>query len=119
MDLFANSREAAAEKQIGQLSIRVRVGETMGPSTRPAWLEVVDNAGGIPPDDLEKVTTRYYTSRKKKGRGLGLPIVRKVAEAHGGSFEINNIQSDLGFGVRVRLEFPIMGGAEYAKSTFG
>jgi two-component system sensor histidine kinase ChvG len=56
---------------------------------------VSDNGPGIPPENLETVFERFYTSRPK-GRafggnsGLGLSIARQIAEAHGGSLVAKN-----------------------------
>lgn len=51
-------------------------------------LSVSDNGDGIPVADLERVFDRFYkggASKGKPGAGLGLYLVRMIAEAHGGS----------------------------------
>ena len=48
-------------------------------------IRVADDGPGIAPADLERIFDRYYTTRgNARGTGLGLPLVRAVAEAHGG-----------------------------------
>ncbi|WP_293676044.1 stimulus-sensing domain-containing protein [uncultured Phenylobacterium sp.] len=56
---------------------------------------VSDNGPGIPPENLETVFERFYTSRPKGAAfggnsGLGLSIARQIAEAHGGSLRAEN-----------------------------
>ena len=58
-----------------------------------ARLEVADSGIGIPADDLPHIFDRFYRSDKARSRtmggaGLGLAIVREVAEAHGGRVEV-------------------------------
>jgi two-component system sensor histidine kinase ChvG len=56
---------------------------------------VSDNGPGIPPENLDTVFERFYTSRPKGAAfggnsGLGLSIARQIAVAHGGSLEARN-----------------------------
>ncbi len=54
-------------------------------------LTVSDGGQGIVPEDREKVFERFYRGHDKQnveGYGLGLPLVRQIAVAHGGSVHI-------------------------------
>lgn len=56
---------------------------------RPVRVRVDDDGPGIPPENLETVFQRFYTSRPRgtafgTNSGLGLSIVRQIVEAHGG-----------------------------------
>jgi len=56
---------------------------------------VADSGPGIPPDNLETIFERFYTSRPKGAAfggnsGLGLSIARQIAEAHGGVLKAEN-----------------------------
>lgn len=60
-----------------------------------AIVTVSDNGPGIPPENLETVFERFYTSRPKGAAfggnsGLGLSIARQIALAHGGSLRAEN-----------------------------
>ena len=51
-------------------------------------LSVEDDGAGVSPADLPRLFDRFYRtdkSRRAGGSGLGLSIVRQVAELHGGS----------------------------------
>ena len=52
-------------------------------------LDVCDNGPGIPPDILNRIFDPYFTT-KSQGTGLGLAMVLKVTEAHGGSVRITS-----------------------------
>lgn len=55
------------------------------------YLRVEDTGPGIPPDHAERVFNRFHRvdpSRNSPGVGLGLALVRAIAEAHGGSAKL-------------------------------
>lgn len=59
---------------------------------------VADSGPGIPPENLETVFERFYTSRPKGAAfggnsGLGLSIARQIAQAHGGALRAANRQN--------------------------
>lgn len=74
--------------------------------TRPEALvfQVRDSGPGISADDLPRVFDRFFTKRKTGlGTGLGLALVKAVAEGHGGRV---TAQSQLGAGATFALSFP-------------
>lgn len=68
-------------------------------------IEVEDNGIGIPASKLEQIFQPYY-STKKDGAGIGLPIARRVIEAHGGRL---SVQSKEGGGTRFAIILPWKG----------
>jgi len=52
-------------------------------------LSVMDNGSGFPEHMLARAFEPYMTT-KDKGTGLGLPIVKKIVEEHGGTINIEN-----------------------------
>ena len=54
-------------------------------------LEVSDTGGGIAPEDLSRVFEPLYTTKPRgRGTGLGLPIVREVVAALGGTVGLDS-----------------------------
>ena len=61
-------------------------------------LQVADTGIGIPPDQHERIFDRFYqvdgsSSRRYGGMGLGLALVKEVAEAHGGTVRVESAES--------------------------
>jgi signal transduction histidine kinase len=55
---------------------------------------VQDDGPGIPKEDLDFVFDKYYRGKQKDlspGAGLGLSVVRTIAEAHGGQVAVANL----------------------------
>lgn len=65
-------------------------------------LEIIDTGCGIPAAALDKIFNLFY-STKPSGSGLGLPTVRKIVEAHGGTI---CCESAAGRGTKFTLTFP-------------
>jgi signal transduction histidine kinase len=73
---------------------------------RFAEFAVEDEGPGIAPEDRERVFEPFFRSERaaeRRGTGLGLPVVRAVALAHGGTVEAD--VSPAG-GARIRLALP-------------
>ncbi|GAB1232467.1 ATP-binding protein [Ferrigenium sp. UT5] len=68
-------------------------------------LTVSDNGSGFPENFLSRAFEPYATT-KPKGTGLGLPIVKKIVEEHGGSI---SIQSTTGSGSCIVILLPVLG----------
>jgi len=64
-------------------------------------LEVRDRGCGMDEPDRQRAFEAFYT-RKAKGTGLGLPICKKIVEAHGGRISIHSTKG-VGTTVTVRL----------------
>ena len=69
-----------------------------------AIIDVTDNGKGFPSENRGRLLEPYMTTRAE-GTGLGLPIVAKILEDHGGGIELLDAPS--GQGARVRLWFPV------------
>jgi signal transduction histidine kinase len=66
-----------------------------------AWLRVHDEGIGLAPDELETVFDSFYQvedhlTRQHDGLGLGLPIVKAIAESHGGRVWVESEGPDQG-----------------------
>ena len=65
-------------------------------------ITIRDNGCGIRPEELDSVFDPFFTTRED-GTGLGLTIVRRIADAHGAEL---SIESQPGLGTTVRLRVP-------------
>jgi signal transduction histidine kinase len=97
---FANLAENAIRHAGPDATITI---EAMGDSSVQA--SVSDNGPGVPEADRERVLLRFVrldASRSTPGTGLGLSLVKAIADLHGASL----ILSDNGPGLRVTITFP-------------
>ncbi|TFV88683.1 two-component sensor histidine kinase, partial [Oxalobacteraceae bacterium OM1] len=69
-----------------------------------ALVQVADNGPGIPAGELERVFDRFYRvpGTAVQGSGLGLSIVREIADAHGAEVKLANTAP----GLKVEIIFP-------------
>lgn len=92
LNLWKNALEASATR------ISVMINQT----TTFLALTITDNGNGIPRKELEKIWLPYVTF-KKRGTGLGLPVVKRLVETLGGSITLT---STAGNGVCISMTFP-------------
>lgn len=71
----------------------------------PGGVTVTDRGPGIAPREREAVFERFRSGPRSPGHGLGLPLARWVARAHGGDLRIVDPGTD-GAGASLRLEVP-------------
>ena len=95
LNIFLNS--LAALKDGGKLTIE------LVPGADNLTVIISDNGAGIKKLDLPRIYDPYFTS-KPAGTGLGLAVVQKIMEAHGGKI---NVESEAGQGTKVFLFFPL------------
>ncbi len=83
-----------------------------GDAARPELiLTVADTGCGIPPDKLPDIFTRFYkVNDRAGGSGIGLSLVKRLAELHHGSI---SVESELGAGTKFTVTIPV-GASEYS-----
>jgi two-component system sensor histidine kinase PilS (NtrC family) len=69
-----------------------------------AAIEIVDNGQGIALEDRDRIFLPFFTT-KPSGTGLGMSIVKKIVDLHGGDIAV---ESEPGRGTRVRLSLPAL-----------
>jgi signal transduction histidine kinase len=98
MNLLSNARDAMESSAAKIITVRTREadGEVV--------LEISDTGCGIPPDRLERVFSRGYTTKPVgKGSGMGLNLVRQMIREMRGEI---GVESEPGHGTTFRVVFP-------------
>lgn len=71
-------------------------------------VSIRDSGVGIPAEELEKVTLRYYTvGEQPTGSGLGLAMAQEIVEMHGGGLRLESPPQGMRTGTRVTLSLPV------------
>ena len=83
----------------------VRIGTRWSESSRRVRLTVQDQGGGFPAHILQRAFEPYVTT-KVRGTGLGLAVVKKIADEHGARIDLlNRMDGDTVIGAQVSLSF--------------
>jgi nitrogen fixation/metabolism regulation signal transduction histidine kinase len=91
-NLVQNALDAIAEQADGRVLVVTEAARNEGGEARAVRLVVVDNGPGFPEKVLKRAFEPYVTT-KKKGTGLGLAVVKKIADEHGARVRIANLGS--------------------------
>ena len=102
-NLAQNAQDAQEGKADGMVTIKTEYSKL---SSR-VRLSVRDNGAGFPEHILKRAFEPYVTT-KVKGTGLGLAVVKKIADEHGARIDISNRVTDgIVSGAQVSLSFAI------------
>ncbi|MCA1991163.1 MAG: HAMP domain-containing histidine kinase [Coleofasciculus sp. S288] len=100
MNLAQNATQHTSENDV------IALGSTI--NQRYACFWVRDTGEGIAPEDQQQIFERFArlsnSRRRSEGAGLGLSIVRAIAQAHGGKVQLN---SRLGAGSQFTIVIPL------------
>ena len=91
----------------GKIRITVDVSNSCD-NRREVILNVSDNGHGIPEDNLNLIFERFYRASHPRfgaGNGIGLALVKRYAELHGGNV---SVESKLGQGTKFTVSFPMI-----------
>ncbi len=103
-NLLRNAVEAVGPG--GAVDLHLQHSEWTGPDRTPIpvlEIAVDDNGPGLAPETLEKLFIPFFTT-KRTGTGLGLPISRRLVEAHHGDLTARSRPEG---GTRVQVRLPI------------
>lgn len=96
-NLVGNSIDALKDKQNANIYI------STGHANDHICITVEDDGPGISENILPHIFESFYTTKNRKGTGLGLPIIKQIVETHHGRLLIEN---NPGKGIKFTVELP-------------
>ncbi len=103
-NLLQNAQDAQEGRPDGRVVLKTEFSET----SKRVRLSVRDNGTGFPEHILKRAFEPYVTT-KVKGTGLGLAVVKKIADEHGARIDISNRVTDgVVQGAQVSLSFAVV-----------
>jgi len=107
MDLISNALDACSWKEYApgespEVVIRVVSGTREG----HIEIQVSDNGDGMPEEIRKRIFTPFFSTKEKKGTGMGLAVVGRIVESHEGD---TYVESEPGEGATFRVLLPIQG----------
>jgi PAS domain S-box-containing protein len=100
VNLYLNAIDAMPEG--GKLIVEAKIAQSDGMAA-VAVITVTDTGFGIAETDLPKIFQPFFTAKKRRGMGLGLPICQRIVKNHGGRIEVD---SEPGKGTSFRIHLP-------------
>jgi nitrogen fixation/metabolism regulation signal transduction histidine kinase len=102
-NLLQNAQDATEGAAVREVTVLTQWNE----AARRARLIVQDTGSGFPAHILKRAFEPYVTT-KAKGTGLGLAVVKKIAEEHGARIDLKNrIENGVVVGAQVSLSFAV------------
>ncbi len=112
-NLVKNAAEAVnsyAESDSCEPGFRGRVIARLSVDDDTAIIDVIDNGTGLPKQNRNRLLEPYVTTKGHKGTGLGLAMVHKIMEQHGGALSLDDapLTETSTHGARLRLTLPMV-----------
>ena len=101
VNLYLNAIGAMPEG--GKLIVEANT-EPIDGTDRMVVITVADTGFGIEKNDLPKIFQPFFTAKKGRGLGLGLPICQRIVKNHGGRIDV---ESQPGHGTTFKLYLPV------------
>ncbi|MCH8332475.1 GAF domain-containing protein [Candidatus Sumerlaeota bacterium] len=101
LNLVGNAIEALQESGMQEGWVRVRA--SFDKEKNVIVVEVEDNGPGMPPHVCKRIFEPFYSTKGSRGTGLGLAVVEKTIEEHGGKL---TLESEVGKGTKFTIELP-------------
>ena len=89
-NLVQNALDAVADRADARVRVRTEAARTEQGDVRAVRLHVIDNGPGFADHVLRRAYEPYVTT-KSKGTGLGLAVVKKIADEHGARVRLVNL----------------------------
>ncbi len=108
-NLLSNAVKFSRDGDVVRLRVRAVAPEESGLAVRAIFIEVIDRGIGIRSDDQQLIFEEFRqvdggSTRNMGGTGLGLALVKRFAEMHGGRVEV---ESEPGQGSLFRVVLPV------------
>jgi PAS domain S-box-containing protein len=102
VNLYLNAIDAMPES--GTLTVTAKPVSSASGAPQEIVISVADTGFGITPEDLPKIFQPFFTAKKKRGLGLGLPICDRIIKNHGGRIKV---ESQPGQGTTFEIYLPV------------
>jgi two-component system sensor histidine kinase SenX3 len=107
-DLLSRAVENLVSNAIKYSPANTEVAVSAGSDPSTVWIDVADHGYGISEHDLTRIFEKFYRVPRVQdagvpGTGLGLALVREIAELHGGSV---TVKSEVGAGSTFSIRIP-------------
>jgi len=89
-NLVQNALDAVSEREGGHVQVRTQPSLTESGALKSVRLLIIDNGPGFADKVLKRAFEPYVTT-KTKGTGLGLAVVKKIADEHGARVRLKNL----------------------------
>lgn len=76
INIINNAKDVLLDNKISEAKVKLTASE----DEKIVKVLICDNAGGIPDDLLDKIGTRYFTTKEDKGTGLGIYMSKVIIE---------------------------------------
>ncbi len=100
LNMISNAMDAIPEERAGLIILK----SSYDKEKKHVIVEIIDNGTGIPEESRERIFLLFFSTKGRRGTGIGLTVTKKVIEEHGGKIWFETKTDE---GTRFVIELPL------------
>jgi len=100
LNMISNAMDAIPEERAGLIILK----SSYDKEKKRVIVEIIDNGTGIPEESRERIFLLFFSTKGRRGTGIGLTVTKKVIEEHGGKIWFETKTDE---GTRFVIELPL------------
>ncbi len=97
LNILNNAKDEIIKKNRENREIKIKIFKELNKSV----ISIVDKAGGIPIEFMNKIFEPYFTTKEETGTGIGLYMSKNIIEKIGGKIIVSNVDDGAEFKIEV------------------
>jgi signal transduction histidine kinase len=103
LNIINNAKDAIESKRLEVGYFEGKIDIIFSNDSEILTINIIDNAGGIPEDIIDKIFESRFSTKGDNGSGIGLYIAKMIIESMNGDISVKNVERGANFVIKLKL----------------